>query len=412
MATGKGKASLRRLQFCNFKLDFLLNITQTINDNLPTKELLNRFEIILRKDLNIGKVLVYQYNELWERILCSGTEEEVADKIVVDRDLLFYTQITSLTTTLNPYLSYFDVIIPVFHHDKPIAFVLIGDIDEERAGISPTIKHLHFIQTLTNILIVAVENKRLFSESVRQEAMKKELELASKMQSLLIPNLTSLPKDKNLDVAAYYLPHFEVGGDYYDFIKLNNSEYGFCIADVSGKGISAALLMSNFQANIRALFDSKIDLESLINKLNDRVMQSANGEKFITLFLAKYDSNTKTLKFINAGHNPSLFYNGETKEISYLSVGCTGVGMFDEIPKITVGEINIPSNSKIICYTDGLVELENENQIEFGTKIIEQTIAKDNKIGDVINEIIDDVIAHKGENSFFDDISLIGLQFF
>jgi len=406
-----GKASLKRLQFCNFKLDFLLNISLAINDNLPTKELFKRYESILRNDLNIGKVLLYSYNDGWDYMLFSGFEEKIAKRISVDRDLIYYNQITSLTTTLNPQLSFFDVIIPVFHHEQPIAFLIIGDIDEEREGISPTIKHLHFIQTLTNILVVAIENKRLFNENVRQESVRKELELASKMQSMLIPSPDALPNNGKIDVSAYYLPHFEVGGDYYDFIQLNTNEYGFCVADVSGKGISAAILMSNFQANIRALFNSKTSLSNLVKKLNDTIMQNANGEKFITMFIGKYNSASRELKYINAGHNPSIFYDGKTKEVSFLHLGCIGVGMFDEIPKIAEGHVHVHPGSRLICYTDGLVELENENQIEFGSNVMEKAIVKDVPVENIIEEIIDKVNEHKGNNTFFDDISLMGIHF-
>ena len=318
-----GKASLRRLQFCNFKLDVLLNITLGINENLPVDEILHRFENVLRKDLNIGKVLIYSYNQKWECILASGFHRNIAEGIRVETDLLYYKQITNLSVALNPNLELFDVIIPVYHHDAPIAYIIIGDIDEERAGMSPTIKHLHFIQTLTNIIIVAIENKRLFDESMRQEAIKKELELASRMQTMLIPNPSLLPNNDKIHASAYYLPHFEVGGDYYDFIKLNDTEYGFCIADVSGKGISAALLMSNFQANIRALFGTNLPLIETVKKLNQRVMENANGEKFITLFIGKYNTETRQLEYINAGHNPPIFYNCQSKHVEMLTIGCS-----------------------------------------------------------------------------------------
>jgi len=169
--------------------------------------------------------------------------------------------------------------------------------------VSPVIKHLHFVQTLSNIIVVAIENIRLFNESLRQEALKKELELASKMQSMLIPRKETLPRNEKLHLTAFYHPHFDVGGDYYDCIILNKDEVGFCIADVSGKGISAALLMSNFQANLRALFTHEISLPALVERLNERVISSANGEKFITLFIAKFNYRTNDLVYINAGHN-------------------------------------------------------------------------------------------------------------
>jgi sigma-B regulation protein RsbU (phosphoserine phosphatase) len=131
--------------------------------------------------------------------------------------------------------------------------------------VSPIIKHLNFIQTLTNIIIVAIENMRLFKESLRQESIKKELELASKMQNMLIPNPSILPRNEKIRMTAFYLPHMDVGGDYYDFIELGKHEFGFCISDVSGKGMSAAFLMSNFQA-ISGLFSPVILLLMHLSK--------------------------------------------------------------------------------------------------------------------------------------------------
>ena len=165
----------------------------------------------------------------------------------------------------------FDIVIPVYNNNSPLAYVLIGDIVEEGEGVSPTIKHLHFIQTLSNIIIVSIENMRLFQESLRQIAIKKELELASRMQNMLIPKNSELPQNDKIWITSFYHPHLDVGGDYYDFINLSENEVGFCIADVSGKGISAALLMSNFQANLRALFSSEISLPALVEKLNGHI---------------------------------------------------------------------------------------------------------------------------------------------
>jgi sigma-B regulation protein RsbU (phosphoserine phosphatase) len=149
--------------------------------------------------------------------------------------LLKFEEITSISLINNYPFHIFDIVIPVFHKDTPVAYVLIGDIEEEREGLSPIIKHLKYIQTITNIIVVAIENKRLYKESLEKEAYKKELEVASRMQAMLIPSFDALPKNNYLNVAAYYRPHSQVGGDYYDFISLNNQEFGFCIADVFRK---------------------------------------------------------------------------------------------------------------------------------------------------------------------------------
>ena len=231
------------------------------------------------------------------------------------------------------------------------------------------------------------------------------------MQTMLIPDPTSLPNNEQIHAAAYYLPHYEVGGDYYDLVRLSENEYGFCIADVSGKGISAALLMSNFQANIRALFSANLPLQKTVHKLNDKVMENAHGEKFITLFIGKYNTQTRELEYINAGHNPPILLNKDSNAIEMLMLGCTGVGMFDEIPKMTTGKAILSEGSKLICYTDGIVELENENRVQFGTRSMEQAMMKKQPINLVIDSIIDELNDHKGSNSFFDDISLIGIEF-
>ena len=199
--------------------------------------------------------------------------------------------------------------------------------------MSPVLKHLNFIQTISSIIIVAIENIRLFNESLRREALKKELELAARIQKVLIPDNSHMPKNPRLVVNGFYYPHFEVGGDYYDCIKLSDTKTGFCIADVSGKGISAAMLMSNFQASLRALFTDDVYLETLIHKLNSIVTVNAAGEKFITFFVARYDHETGVLEYINAAHNPPVLYNTVSREVKHLKVSCVGLGMLDEIPQ-------------------------------------------------------------------------------
>lgn len=407
------KSSIRRLQLSNFKLNALLDVTQAINANLSTSLLLERYENIIRNELNIGKVLILAFNQRgWDSILESGValDDSNITKIVEEK-LRQYTEITNITTVHESGFPQFDIVIPVYHKDEAMAYVLIGDIEEDREGISPTIKHLRFIQTITNIIIVAIENKRLYRESLQQAAFKKEMELASKMQSMLIPSSESLPNNNHIEVAAFYNPHQEVGGDYYDFIKLSDDEYGFCIADVSGKGISAAILMSNFQATTRALFSRSEDLPALIHRLNATIVENAKGEKFITLFIARYNASKRELTYINAGHNPSVLQSSERNTIEYLEKGCIGIGMFDDIPNVQVGTVSICPGDKLICYTDGLVEAENEEQAEFGTIPIEACLSEGTHIDGVLAELIIKLRQFIGTQPLFDDVSLLGIKF-
>lgn len=405
-------ASLKRLKLSTFKLNTLLSFTQAINKSRSTQGLLGRYEQILRDDLGIDRILFfYKYENGWECILRFGVPEGVEKQINVEEELLPISEIAFMSTSSKPVMSDFDLVIPIIQDDKPLAFVFIGDIDDEEKGVSASIKHLNFIQTLSIIMMVAIENIRFFEESLRQEAMRKELELASRMQAMLIPLEQSLVNDRHVKMAAFYRPHFEVGGDYYDVVKMGKEQFGFCIADVSGKGISAALLMSNFQATLRALFTKEISLHRLIEKLNERVFDTAKGEKFITLFIGRYNEETRLLEYVNAGHNPPIFYNMQSQELSLLTSGCIGLGMLEEIPTIKDGKIEIAPQTKMLCYTDGLVEVLRDAVVEFDLKAIERQVANQLSVEENLQSIIEVQRLNTDNAEVFDDISIVGLQF-
>jgi sigma-B regulation protein RsbU (phosphoserine phosphatase) len=393
-----------RLRISKFKLDSLLDITLSINANLPTEVLLSKYESILRENLGIGKILIFKKSETLECLLNGGFPKS-HESINVEERLLGFDDITYVSADMG--FESVDIIVPVFNNNVHLAFVFIGDIEEEGEGMSPVLKHLNFIQTISSIIIVAVENIRLHKESLRQEAMKKELELAARMQKMLIPDNRHMPQNPSVIVNGFYYPHYEVGGDYYDCLKLSETETGFCIADVSGKGISAAILMSNFQASLRALFTADIDLEHLINKLNSIVVANAAGEKFITFFVARYNHRKKVLEYINAAHNPPVLYNTVTGDVNHLPACCVGIGMLDEIPVVKKSEITVKNYSKIVCYTDGLSELKYDDGNDIGTKEIINHISNTKPVEQNINAMIHDLGIPDTNPYLFDDVSII-----
>ncbi|MGQ9619721.1 MAG: SpoIIE family protein phosphatase [Bacteroidales bacterium] len=403
-------ASKERLKISKFKLDSLLDITLSINANLPVEELLAKYDSILRTNLGIGKIMIFKHQEKWECILNAGFPETFEKSINVESKLLPITETTIVTNT--PGFDGVDIIIPVFNNFVPLAYIFIGDIEEEGEGMSPVLKHLNFIQTISSIIIVAIENIRLFKETLRQEAIKKELELASKMQMMLIPHEDKLPSGGKIIVNGFYFPHYEVGGDYYDCIQLSKNQTGLCIADVSGKGISAAILMSNFQASLRALFTHKADLTDLIRKLNTIVIENAAGEKFITFFVARYNHDTSILEYINAAHNPPVFYDTETGEINHFKASCVGIGMLDKIPSVARHEITIKHYSKIVCYTDGLSELKDDNGEEIGTRKIIKHITNKRPVKENIQEMLTELGIPDSNPGLFDDVSIIAADLF
>lgn len=403
------KASIDRLRISKFKLDALLDITLSINANLPTEELLSKYELILRNNLGIGKILIYKHSLKWECLLNGGFPKVLETSIDVESQLLKFTETAFRNEDLG--IEGVDIIIPVYNNYTPLAFILIGDIEEEGEGMSPVIKHLTFIQTISSIIIVAIENIRLFNESLRQEALRKELELAARMQQKLIPDNKTMPQNDHFVVTGFYYPHYEVGGDYYDCIKLSDDKTGFCIADVSGKGISAALLMSNFQASLRALFTHDIELPLLIRKLNTLTIANAAGEKFITFFVARYDHKRGILEYINAGHNPPVLFNTVTGQVMHLHSLCVGIGMIEEIPPVKEEILNISNNSKIVCYTDGLSDLKGDDGKEILTREIVRHITNKNPVETNIKEMLRKLGIPDNNPDLFDDVSIIAADF-
>jgi sigma-B regulation protein RsbU (phosphoserine phosphatase) len=396
-----------KLKQRDFKLNALLEITKAINANLSVNELLSEYERVLREELSIEKLMLYTEGGHWNCLLAYGISEGIAPQILEES---FFKQ-KSISLVSGKETESFDIIIPIYQDEKPIAYLLLGDVGENELRMSPVIKHMRFIETLTNVLVVAIQNRNLVQEKMRQELVKKELELAAEMQAILLPH--SLPKTGDFEVSAVYKAHQQVGGDYYDFVQLNSDEVMFCMADVSGKGVSAAFLMSNFQAYLRSIFlYRKGELKDIVTELNDRVMHSAMGEKYITLFLGTYNKSTRTLKYINCGHNPPILAddNGYTQ---LLKLGSIGLGMFEEIPKIAVGELVVPPASLLVCYTDGLVETENDTAQEFGTEQLEKIILSNIQapVGIINSKIVDALNLFKGSMPFTDDLAILSCRF-
>lgn len=402
----------KRIALYKDRLNIILDIAQTINQDHTIDDLLGEFEILLREELEVGKILVYTLTDgVWKNILAAGVTSEETEKIDVERDLLGYKTIENITVSHPPQLKGFDAVIPLFHRYREIGFVLIGDIEEEQQGISPTIKHLRLIQIISNLIIVFIENKRMQNALLEQEAWKREMQLAAKIQNQLIPGENDLPQSPSINIQTFYQPHYGIGGDYYDIIKLSRYKIGFCIADVSGKGVGAAMLMSNFQAIIRSLFTPNANLKKLVTQLNQKVNQSANNEKFITMFIGRYNMLTRKLTYVNAGHLPPILYDNRKNQIQNLDKGCIGLGMLDFIPNIQLGKTSIGKNSKLLAFTDGLVEINRNDNIELDIAALEKIISSTDPIAVDLAKIKERIAEMVKTGAVFDDIALVCLEF-
>ncbi len=403
----QGKENRRSVK--DFKLNTLLEITNAINNNLPEEQLFILFEYILKNQLNIGKAVIFiNQDNVWQVVLQYNVKKEDL-MINIEHELKKVTDITVLNTARNGTSSSFDVVIPIHHQSKTLAYLLLGDLDEQARTPSPIIKHLGFIQTLANITAVAVENKRLEREHLEQEMLMQELRMANQMQEMLLPK--QLPDNKKLQISAFYKPHLEVGGDFYDVIELSNQETVICMADVSGKGISAALMMANFQAHLRANLKVESDLEIVMNNLNEVVWSNAFGDRYITCFIAKYNSRTRVLEYINAAHPAAQLI--QNKRITELGQGCVGLGMFETIPTINKTSVVIAKNSSMLLYTDGITETSNHREEQFQDGKMQEifkkiTMDETKKMNEQLIEALDEF---RGKNPYADDVALVSCRF-
>ncbi|MCE2712522.1 MAG: PP2C family protein-serine/threonine phosphatase [Cryomorphaceae bacterium] len=393
----------------DFRLNSLLEVTSAINSNAGVHDLVRIYEFILSEQLGFRKFILFNYGEEWNTLVKVGFRGKL--NIEVQKELYRFSDITVIESSHSKVISEFDVVVPVYQNGKPLAFLLLSDLRGKERKRTSRLDNLNFVQTLTNIIVVAVENQRLAKLNLIRERIKKELEVASEMQKLLFPS--ELPSNRRMDISAKYTPRHEVGGDYYDFIPLGDDEYIVCIADVSGKGIGAAMLMANFQATIRTLFNyHRFDMEFLMEELNKKVIRSAKGEKFITFFISHYNANSRELTYVNAGHNHPFITNG--RKVEMLSSGCIGLGMMDELPFVEVGRKKLKPNTTIVLYTDGVVELENEKAEFFGTERLVKLVHNyyPLKMEDLNNLIFSKLDEWRGDLELVDDTAIFSCRFF
>ena len=363
MQTEKNKYLRKELE-----LKALLEITQAINENQPESVLLNIFKFTCLVHLNIKSMILYVSKDgAFENKISHGVKGNIPS-LIPEGQVLDEKSTGELKLKLGSEYSFseLETYLPVYHKKQMLAILFLRRKD-------PSFDlDLDFTEAITNILVVALENKRFARKQLEQEVLNREVAIASQVQQMLFPS--NLPKTKALKAKVTYIPHSLVGGDYYDLIQKNSDEVYFCIADVSGKGISAALLMSNFQATLRTLLRSDADLETVVNQLNFTLFENTKGERFITFFLGYYNRKTQTLEYINAGHNPPLLCWENDRRSETLDAGTTILGAFESLPFMEIGRRENLEQFTIHLYTDGLTEAMNKDEEEYGEERFEDFV--------------------------------------
>jgi len=397
----------REVNLKQLQINSLLAITQAINENVSADGLFNMYNSFLRWEIGIRKMaLFFKETGKWECVTSLGVEDQLL-QYDINLELPSFRSTRGLENSEHPFVREFDLVVPVMHKDEPIAYAFIGGFMDE----DDVYNKVQFVTTITNVIAVAIENKRLFKTQLRQEVLNREVELAAEIQRTLVPS--RLPSGSSYQLSSIYKPHFAVGGDYYDVVEFPDGTIIFCIADITGKGVAAALLMANFQANLRALVTRCQTLEEIVQEMNAAVFRVTQGDRFITLFLARYDVDSRTLHYINAGHTPPLLI-GTNGEVVPLKNGCTVLGWMPELPFLEIGGVCLTNEATLFTYTDGLTDVRNDAGEDFSEDKLITFLQKHVQLGakDLNTRLLEHVEMFRGHQPFPDDITVLTCKVF
>jgi sigma-B regulation protein RsbU (phosphoserine phosphatase) len=233
-----------------------------------------------------------------------------------------------------------------------------------------------------------------------------ELELSQVMQRALLPQ--EAPSIPGLDVAAFSRPAQIVGGDYFDFIPCDDGSQAIAIADIVGHGISASMLLSSLQATLRTLLPENSSPGEVLRRINHFYLHNVNMTTFVTVFLAKYDPRTRTLSYLNAGHNPPILFRRESGKATWLHPTGAAIGIIEDY-NIQNGAAQLAADDVLVLYTDGVTEASNAQGEYFGTERLVDLIRQNASLAasEVVAALRQALGAFIGERSLADDTTII-----
>jgi phosphoserine phosphatase RsbU/P len=257
-----------------------------------------------------------------------------------------------------------DLIVPMKIQNETKGLILLGKRKNELVYSK---SDMEFVSSVGSLAIISIENARLFKETLEKQRLEKDLETARNIQNNLLPKNT--PSFSNFEIAAFNKSARMVGGDYYDIVKLDDNHLLFAIADVSGKGVPAALLMANIQAFLKSICKMKLPLSDATNLLNDLVAENTTNGSFITFFWGVIDNEKKELCYTNAGHNPPLLIRD--KKITKLKKGGMILGVMPTMIPYLSDTIQLQGEDTIVLFTDGITEAMNLKWEEYSDEKLE-----------------------------------------
>ncbi|HEY5533507.1 MAG TPA: PP2C family protein-serine/threonine phosphatase [Ignavibacteria bacterium] len=354
---------------------------------------------------------------------------KISDFINFDLSILEEIKSPLLIThnSKNKFLNYlkvnnYQLLIPVLNKSNDVESVVCLGNRMNRMPYGES--DVAFLSSLVNISAISLDNSILFNEYLEKQKIENEINLAKEIQNHLLPQ--RIPSLNGYEISGKNIPALNIGGDYFDIIKIDDNRIIIIIADVSGKGLPASLLMSNIQSAIHSFFkfnsDKEFNISEVTGKLNSLIYENTSSEKFITFFWGVIDKRNHSFIFSNAGHNPPLFFKkskieGNEHEIpksklfSTLNEGGLMLGIIEDF-QYESGKVKMIKNDMLILYTDGITEAQNSDGDEFGEERLHDIIISNrNKKGEeIVNIILKEVEIFAGINKQYDDQTLIILS--
>jgi sigma-B regulation protein RsbU (phosphoserine phosphatase) len=298
--------------------------------------------------------------------------------------------------------------IPIDTEQGRQGMLVVAD-KESRQGVGPFgSSDRRTLGLFANQAAIAIQNAHLHREALEKQRLERDAELAADIQRQLLPS--AVPELEGYELAGWNRPARHVGGDYYNFIPAPDKRLVFLVADVTGKGMPAALMVSTLHSALHLLIDREPLDADLVGGLNNHIWDSSASNKFITLFLGALDADSGNLSYLSAGHNPAVLLRsgGEVVEL-----GAAGMplGLF-ELAQYSFGTVGLEPGDLLCVYSDGITECESPQQVEFGMDGLIQLLREHavRPLSEIVQAIDDAVLKFAAGADQGDDQTLVLLR--
>lgn len=286
-------------------------------------------------------------------------------------------------------------------------------VDSTLSGPAPKDADLVLFHAQAGLMGMAIQNHRLFHETLEKHAMEHQLRVARHIQKQLLPRSPSV--FGGIEFAGFSEPSDRVGGDYFDYFQLDQARVGMSVGDVSGHGIGPALIMANVRAHLRSLLFTRLSLSGLYGMMNQALCNDLADGMFVSLFVCVYDMKRHVLEFQNAGHTAPLIYSPERDDFREIHSNAPALGIIDDLSAGPCPSLRVSEGDVFVCYTDGVSEMHNRRGELFGEDgiktCIRETVARGEGPSAVIESIRDACHKHAEGLPPRDDVTIVATRF-